>query len=367
MRQALFVIASLLALAQPGHAQTWLYEADPTLPSTDTGWGGPVLNQDGTRLFIPRRADGLLVWDTKTATGTTIADSTGANAIILVPSATPTVTAATKAYAAMTDGSVLTIDLATLKPIGRSSLGVVAPSTAANTPNTGNFDTGLFEPTQNHVHLLARDAEKTTWVTLDAATGEVLGRTEFNSKRMDRPATDGEGHIFAPMRDKNLLQQLDAKDLSIQKTWKLGDCQQPAAVEWDAATSRILLGCRGGGTASNPPVFIALNPDTGIVATIPIGAGVNGLALDSKRHLIVTANGAAANLSVIRQDGPDGYSLVETISTRPMARGLALDPNSSRLFTVAASVTRPAPGADKQPHPPFFHPNSFTILSFRPN
>ena len=58
--------------------------------------------------------------------------------------------------------------------------------------------------------------------------------------------------------------------------------------------------------------------------------------------LIITGNGGDATMSVIRQDGPDRYRLVETILTRPITRGLALDEQSRRLFTVTASVTRPA-------------------------
>ena len=34
-------------------------------------------------------------------------------------------------------------------------------------------------------------------------------------------------------------------DLKILDTWKLPDCVQPSAVEFDGATSRLLIGCRG--------------------------------------------------------------------------------------------------------------------------
>ena len=47
-----------------------------------------------------------------------------------------------------------------------------------------------------------------------------------------------------------------------------------------------------------------------------------------------------------------------------MARVVQMDPATSRLFTVSASFTQPAPvGAEAKP--PFYHPDSFTILTYR--
>lgn len=339
MRVALLA-AALLCAVTPARAQTWLFESAATVPSTDTGWDYITLDPTGGRLFVARRADGLMVWDTSTRQAVTVENSRGANGVVLAPE---------RAFVAMTDGTVLTFDPKTLKPIERIDLG------------SGDLNQGFYEPSQNRVHMITgAGPEKTTWVSLDAKTGQVLGRTEFNSRKMDTPATDGEGAIYAPMRDKNLLQQLDAKDLSLQKTWKLGECTQPVAVEWDAAAKRVLIACRG-----DKPVFIALNPASGVVATVPIGRGVDGLAIDAKRHLVVTSNGEGT-MSVIRQDGPDAYSLVETIATRPMARVLQLDEQTGRLFTVTASFTQPSPGADGKAAAPFYHPDSFAILTFRP-
>jgi DNA-binding beta-propeller fold protein YncE len=330
-------------VASPSVAQTWLYESAHTIPSSDTGWNGIALDPAGTRLFIARRADGLTVWDTRTLRATTVENSEGANAVVLAP-------AANRGYAALSDGTIQAFAIDTLKPLERIDLGAGEPGT------------GFLEPAQNRVHFLSsQTGDKTVWVTLDAATGATIGRTEFNSRQMDRPASDGRGAIFAPMRDKSLLQQLDAKDLSLQKTWKLGDCTQPVAVEWDAAAERVLVACRG-----DKPVFVALNPAVGVVATIPIGRGVDGIVVDERRHLIVTAKGGDGTMNVIRQDSSDAYVPIETITTRPAARLLQLDPDSGRLFTVSATSSKPASGADGKAPAMVYHPDSFTILTFRP-
>ncbi len=344
-RQAVLGALGLLLWTLPGHAAEPAYTTGPatTLPSSNTGWDYITLDQATGRLFIARRADGLTVWNTKAGKVlATVENSTGANGVVLVPESN-------RGYTAMTDGTMLAFDLATLKPIERVKL------------DDGDLNQGFYDPATKRVHMVVgtRPA-RTTWISLDAATGKVLGRTGFDSKKMDDPAPDGKGTLYAPMRDNNALLKMSSFDLKVQAIWKLGDCVQPVAVEFNHAANRVLVACRG-----DKPVFLALDPADGrIVATLPIGRGVDGMAHDEGRHLLVTANGVDGTMSVIRQDGPDKYSLVETVATRPMARVIALDAASGRLFIVTAGYTQPAAGPGGKLPPPVFHKDSFTVMSY---
>ncbi len=342
-------VGALTAAAAPvlpaAYAAEPTYRADAavTLPSTDTGWDYITLEKNGPRLFIARRADGLTVFDTRANKVTaTVENSKGANGVVLVPEFN-------RGYTAMTDGTVLVFDLTTLKAIKRVKL------------DDGDLNQGFYEPSTKRVHMVVGTCPaRTTWISLDAATGKVLGRTEFDSKKMDDPAPDSHGTIYAPMRDNSRMLKLSAADLKVQDTWKLGDCVQPVAVEFDRAANRILIGCRG-----DKPVFIAVDPANGkVVATPPIGRGVDGMAHDEANHLFITANGGDATMSVIRQDGPDSYKLVETIMTLPMSRVIAMEAEGKRLFTVTASHSQPAAGPDGKLPAPVFHPDSFTVMSY---
>jgi hypothetical protein len=51
--------------------------------------------------------------------------------------------------------------------------------------------------------------------------------------------------------------------------------------------------------------------------------------------LIFNSNGEGT-ITVIRQDGPDKYSIVETVKTAPRAKTMALDPKTHRLFLSTA-------------------------------
>lgn len=344
-RCAVAGVLGLLPWTQPGCAAEPAYvtETAATLPSTNTGWDYITLDQATGRLFIARRADGLTVWDTKAGKVlATVENSTGANGVVLVPEFG-------RAYTAMTDGTMLAFDLATLKPIERVRL------------DDGDLNQGFYDPATKRVHMVVGNRpQRSTWITLDAATGKLLGRTEFDSKKMDDPAPDGRGTIYAPMRDNNALLRLSSSDLKVQATWKLDGCVQPVAVEFDRAANRVLVACRG-----DKPVFLAVDPADGrITASLPIGRGVDGMTHDEERHLLVTANGVDGTMSVIRQDGPDKYSLVETVATRSMARVMAMDEKTGRLFTVTAGYTQPTAGPDGKLPAPMFHPDSFTVMSY---
>lgn len=79
-----------------------------------------------------------------------------------------------------------------------------------------------------------------------------------------------------------------------------------------------------------------MNADTGqVIATLPIGDHVDATAFDPETRLIFNSNGEGT-ITVIHQDSPDEYSLVETVKTVPHAKTMALDPKTHRLFLSTA-------------------------------
>ena len=79
-----------------------------------------------------------------------------------------------------------------------------------------------------------------------------------------------------------------------------------------------------------------MNADTGqVITTVPIGDHVDASAYDEEIKLIFNSNGEGT-VTVIRQDSPDTYSVVETVKTLPKAKTMALDPKTHQLFLSAA-------------------------------
>jgi hypothetical protein len=335
---------SLVAGSGPATSPLYTLERAATLPSTDTDWDYIKLQQGTPRLFMARRRDGLTVFDVDKNTAiATVPNSAGANGPLILPQFN-------RGYAAMTDGSLLSFRLDTLQVIDRLKL------------DSGGLNGVVYDPATRRAHAVvgSRTTPGANWYTVDAATGKRLSTRTFPYRKMDDPVPDGQGHLFAPARYDRVILKLDSRTLNQMAQWNV-DCDQVVVVEFQKRTNRVLVGCRG-----DHPVFLALDPVDGReVARVPIGKGVDGMAIDELRHRIVTSNGADSSLSVIQQSGADSYQLLGNIQTRPQARVIQLDERTGRLFTVTADATFPAP-AGGTPVPPVFHPNSFTVLTYRP-
>jgi len=346
MLKLAFLVGVACTAAIPVAAADPLYtlEQTVTLPSTDSDWDYIKLEPQGSRLFIARRKDGLTVYDTRTheVVGQ-IENSIGANGPLLLPQFD-------RGYVAMTDGSLLSFELASLKVIKRLPLA-----------RDGGLNGVVYDAATKRIHaVVSARTDQSTWFTLDAASGKLVSTKVFPFKKMDDPAPDGKGHLFAPARYDKILMKLDSRTLEEKARWQVG-CDQVVAVEYQSHTDRILIGCRG-----DKPVFIALDAKTGAeVGRVPIGKGIDGMAVDEARHRIITTNGGDASMSVIDQAGPDSYRLLGNIQTRPQARVMQIDEHSGRVFTVTADATFAAPD-EKGVATPTFHPDSFTVLTYQP-
>jgi len=320
-------------------------ESATVLPSTDTDWDYIKLEPHKNRLFIARRKDGLTVFDVDQKKAiSTVANTNGANGPLLPP-------ALNRGYVVNTDGSITVFELQSLKVVDRVPLAV-----------DGGLNTVTYEPaTKKLIAVVGSRTAESAWFVLDPLTGKLLNKTVFPFRKMDEPAPDGKGSLFAPARYDNILLKLDARTLKETGRWNI-NCVQVVAVEYQAHSDRLLIGCRG-----DKPVFIALNASTGQqLASSPIGSGIDGMQVDEKRGRIITSNGGNSTLTVIKQDGPDSYRLLGNVQTRPQARTMQLDERNGKLYVVTADATFPAPAADGTTPAPYFHPNSFTVLTYKP-
>ena len=99
------------------------------------------------------------------------------------------------------------------------------------------------------------------------------------------------------------------------------------------------------------------------LATLPIGARVDGAAFDSGRALAFASAGDGT-MTVVHEDDPQRFSVVATVQTRPGARTVTLDETTHRVFSVTALLGPPAPG---QPAGrPSIQPGSFRLLVLEP-
>ena len=134
----------------------------------------------------------------------------------------------------------------------------------------------------------------------------------------------------------------------------------------DRATMRLFIGCKG-----PHPVLAVMNARTGkVVATAEIGRGNDGVVWDPATKRVFAANGLDGNIVVYEQKGPDSYALAGAITTRPIARTLAIDPKTRKLYTMTAEgIVDPAKTVNKRAgsfYPNRYFDDTFTVLTYAP-
>ena len=80
-----------------------------------------------------------------------------------------------------------------------------------------------------------------------------------------------------------------------------------------------------------------MNADTGkVIAPLPIGDHVDATAFDPESRLVFNSNGEGT-VTVIRQETPDKYSVLQNVKTMPRAKTMALDTRTHQLFLSTAN------------------------------
>jgi DNA-binding beta-propeller fold protein YncE len=240
-------------------------------------------------------------------------------------------------------GSVVIFDLKTLAKIAEVKVG--------DDPNGI-----IYDHETKRIFTADRGSKRIT--AIDAKTGKIAGTIENLGGRTEHLASDESGHVFLNLQDRNTLLKLDAKDLKVLETWPTAPCQAPSSMDMDRVHARIFIGCRGAG------MMAVVDATSGkIVATNPIGGGVDAAEFDPKTGLAYFSTGANGALSIFREKSPDQYELVENVPTLAGARTMAVDRKTGRVYVAGAELgPRPAPTAENpRPRPPVI-PGSFSLL-----
>ena len=240
-------------------------------------------------------------------------------------------------------GSIVIFDLMTLAVIDRVPVGA--------DPNAILFD-------QKTRRIFSADRGSKRVTALDPKTGQIVGAIDGLGGKTEHAASDDSGHIFLNMQDLNIMLKLDSRELKVVATWPMAPCGQPSSMDIDRAHQRVFVGCRSG-------VMVVVDANSGrIVATHPIGKGVDAAEFDPGRGLAYFSSGDGT-MAVFHEDTPDKYTLVETVKTQTGARTMAIDRRTGRAFLSAAEFgPRPdsTPG-NPSPRAPMI-PGSFSVLVF---
>jgi len=213
-------------------------------------------------------------------------------------------------------------------------------------------DGAVFDPYTKTVWAFNGHSHDVT--VIDTNTNTVLATVALPGKP-EFPVSDGAGFIYDNIEDKGEIVKLDAKAHTVVATWPV--CDSPSGLAIDTASHRLFAVCDGGKMA-------VVDTESGkVVATPAIGDGPDAAGFSPIDQFVFSSNGQSGTLTVVHEDGPDHYTLVQNVATRRGARTMAVDPDGSHVYLVTAEFgPKPAPTADNpRPRPPIV-PGSFEVI-----
>ena len=112
--------------------------------------------------------------------------------------------------------------------------------------------------------------------------------------------------------------------------------------------------------------MVILDSQTGKVIAAPaIGEGADAVAFDPAHQLVFSSNGESGTMTVVRAAAPAGYAAIQTLSTKPGARTMTVDPSSGTVYTVSAALGPKPPASPSNPkRRPSILPDSFVVLVY---
>jgi DNA-binding beta-propeller fold protein YncE len=299
------------------------YHVIKTVPvGGDGGWDYIYVDSDARRVYVSRGTHTMVLdADTYAVVGD-IPDTQGVHGIAIASDLGRGFTSNGRS------NDVTIFDLKTLKAIG------------SNVKTDVNPDAILYEPVTKRVFTFNGGSRTggggKNATAINAADGTVLGNIDLRGKP-EFAAADGKGSVYANNEDSSELHHLDAATLKELHHWPLAPCKSPSGLAMDVKNRRTFSVC-------DEKVMSVVNVDTGkVVATPAICEGPDAAGFDPSTGYVFASCGDG-NLTVIHQDSPDKYTVVENVPTKKSARTMGLDLKTHNIFLPAADFDAPAAG-----------------------
>ena len=321
---AMLTLATITLIAQaPSYHVTHTY----TLGG-DGSWDYVVPDPPNHRVFIARENRVMVVDEDK---GAVLGEVLGING------AHGTAIAGASGHGFATSGndrSIVMFDAATFKVLGRI-------------PAAEDADAIVYDALSERVFSLNGDAHSSTAID---SKGTLIANIPLGGKP-EYGVSAGDGEVYANLTDTGEVVEIDAKNAKVARRWSTAPCKQPVSMAMDSAHHRLFSGCRSG-------VMAISDYQAGrIVTTVPIGTGVDGAGFDSASGNAFASN-ADGTLTVIHQDSPDRYHVLETLQTPQGSRNMGLDPSNHGIYLASAKFGPTPAGGRREP----VTPGSFAVL-----
>ena len=324
-----FCVGSFSRAASPSPGPSG-YRVIKTVPmSGEGGWDYVTVDSDARRIYVSHGTQVVVLDADSYAVVGSIPDTQGVHGIAIASDLGRGFTSNGR-----TNNATI-FDLKTLKAIGTVKTGT-------------NPDAIVYDPVTKRVFTFNGRSNDAT--AINAADGTVAGTLALGGKP-EFAVSDGKGSMYVNIEDTSELVQFDAQKLTVTHRWPQAPCKEASGLALDLKNRRLFAGC-------DNKMMAVMDADSGkVIASPAIGEGVDAAAYDPATQLAFASNGEGT-LTVVHQDSPDKYTVVENVPTKKSARTMGLDLKTHNIFLPAADFDAPAAGERRGK----MKPGSFVLL-----
>jgi hypothetical protein len=228
----------------------------------------------------------------------------------------------------------------------------------------GGPDGIMFDPFNARVWVFSHSQPNAT--IINASDGSIAGTMDLTGQP-EQGVTDGKGHIFVDLEDKDQIAVVDAKTLTVTGHYEISSKGKgPGGLAFDVKNHVLFASCH------EPAMMVIVNSEDGkILDALPIGAGTDGAQFNPSTMEAFSSNGGDGTLTIIKENSPTSFIVEQNLKTLPRARTLTLDSKTGHILEITAEYAPPpAPPAGAPAPTPgrgggrgVMVPDSFTIIA----
>jgi YVTN family beta-propeller protein len=216
-----------------------------------------------------------------------------------------------------------------------------------------NPDAIIYDPFSKKIFVFNGLTSNAT--VIDARTEKVIQTIPLEGKP-EYAVSDLHGKIYVNIEDKNKISVINSNSMAVEQTWSVGQGEEPSGLAMDMINHRLFIVC-------DNKLMVIMDAISGMVITsLAIGEHVDGCAFDPDLKRIYSSNGDGT-LTVIQQESPDNYRVIENVTTQKGARTISIDSYTHHIYLPSAEFGIPLPTSKENPHPHHaIIPGTFVIL-----
>lgn len=276
----------------------------------DGGWDCVNVDSDARRVYIAR-SNRVMVLDANSGKLVgEIGDMKGVHGVAVAPEFNRGFVSSGR------DNTVRVIDLKTLKETSSIATGKKP-------------DVIIYDAPSKKVFAMCGGSNSAT--VIDAEAAKAVGEVDLGGAP-EFAVSDGKGKVFVNLEDKNEVAVVDVASLKATAHWSLAPGAAPTGLSMDTEHRRLFSGC------GESKTMVVMDADNGkVVASLPIGDHCDSTGFDSTSQNAFSSNGDGT-LTVIHEDSPNSYSVIQNVKTQSGARTMAIDYKTHKIWLVTAEM-----------------------------